>query len=158
MPKIFCPNCYTANSYTDRPGKCCHECGKPFLESSASIPSQNIPVRKPIIEEPPKKIRTPKTLKGVRTRVDDDEYGNEQEVEIDDDGEVVSVPNIDKLEVEIVGNYKPNTSKFEQVAGTGKTGEGRERNLKAKSPSKSQIKKDFQKLFPKLRESKDISE
>ena len=105
MPKIFCPNCYTANSYTDRPGKCCHECGKPFLESSASIPSQNIPVRKPIIEEPPKKIRTPKTLKGVRTRVDDDEYENEQEVEIDDDGEIELEGELD-IELEGLGELE----------------------------------------------------
>lgn len=155
--KLYCPNCYAANEYTSRPGKFCSECGTPFSESSASAPSQN---RTPVapatpVSAPPRKVRIPKTLKNVRAYIEEDD---EQEVEITDDGEVVSVPNIDKLEVEIQGSYKPNTSKFEQVAGSGRTGEGRERLKNQKPLSKKQIQKNWEQNFPKVRQSKDISE
>jgi hypothetical protein len=151
--KLYCPTCYTANEHLGKIPKFCSECGSPFSESTASLLLQNLPPKPAPIEQ--RKVRIPKTLKNVRAYIEEED---EQKVEITDNEEVVSVPNIDKLEVEIQGSYKPNTSKFEQVAGSGRTGEGRERPKNPKPLSKKTIIKNWEQNFPKVRQSKDIGE
>lgn len=137
MLKIYCPDCGTPTNYTSNKPKFCTGCGNPF--------DKNINQNKVIAKNP-----APINIQKPRIQLidqDDDDY--------DDESEVNHVPNINKLDCDIIGVHRSG-EKIGNIAGTSE-GSSRQKNngeKKKSKPSKLERKKfleDFSKEAGSLR-------
>jgi hypothetical protein len=129
--KVFCPKCYKSTSYESSPAPFCSHCGKPFNGSFESNANESVTII------PPKSVNVIKRMPIVE----------------DDNEELIQVPNIDKIEVIIDPNLRPNRQKLESLAGTRKEDPLPLRNSSNKKPSKKLSKKEAERIwlesFPK---------
>ena len=142
---IVCPHCFKTNSYTSTAPKFCGFCGKSFLDafesSASSQEEETVVVRRPAA---PTRTQQPK-----RPRVIIEEEYQETE-------ETSTIPQIDKIEIIIDGNLRPNRDKFENVINTGALGISRPKNNpnqknKPKKLSKEEVARNWKDNFPKTR-------
>jgi len=146
MLKIYCSDCGAPTNYTSNKPKFCTGCGLPFDKNISKIPVKNI--TSTVIQKPQIK------------QLDDDEYDD-----YDNETEINHVPNLNKLDCEIVETYKRG-EKIGNIVGTSERVPREKNNLDKKSLkySKAERKKfleEFSKeagaLKPRTRTRKNAS-
>lgn len=100
MNVIYCQKCFKKTPQTVDIPKFCSHCGKPFIEASAStitnIDFQSSSNKQsPQLQSKRSELRRRADIEGDLDNFDD------LETEIDDENDEVSVPNINKLDVEV---------------------------------------------------------
>lgn len=139
---ISCPHCYKTNAYTSTAPKFCGFCGKSFLDAFDA--SGTVTQQEPTIDRV-KHQKNQSNRPKVIIEQNDDEIDNNN-----------PIPQIDKIEIIVEGNLRPNRDKFENVINTGALGISRPKNNpnqkgRPKNISKEEIKRGWTESFPKTR-------
>lgn len=143
MNKLYCGSCFRSTNYESAPPIFCSYCGKPYSESFKETVANTIVIDKP------------NNLS--KSKGNENKYKPQVIIENEEDN--INVPHVNKLEVEIEGNLRPNTEKFDKIVASGPLGISRPKlKGKAKKKSKEQIYKEWQEPFKKnnIRESLEV--
>lgn len=126
--KQFCPVCYKPTPYESSAPTFCSHCGKSFINGIESTTASK-----------PQQRQNPKSIPQTRYEP------------IVEDEEIINVPNIDKIEFEIINNLRPSSEKIESLAGTRKKPQPlrNAKNKKANPLSKQELEKTWLQQFPK---------
>jgi hypothetical protein len=148
--KRYCISCGSPTEYSVKKPIFCSTCGSPFDKSQATKV-----VTKPIVE---------KRVIIQRKYVDDKPVDNaivaNHKVEIEDETDDASVPDISQIEMDIESdsNGKNRGVKLGEVMGTAIPPEGEKRvrqKIKGKKSSKKQTLEDFAKEAGTIKKTKD---
>lgn len=148
--KRYCISCGSPTEYSVKKPIFCSTCGSPFDKSQATKVAT-----KPIVE---------KRVIIQRKYVDDKPVDNaivaNHKVEIDEETDDVSVPDISQIEMDIESdsNGKNRGVKLGEVMGTAIPSEGEKRvrqKIKGKKSSKKQTLEDFAKEAGTIKKTKD---
>jgi hypothetical protein len=104
--KIYCQSCAQATEYSSTKPMYCSACAKPFSGALPSMPQAPTVTSTPAA--PPKKAKAAVLITPSRIATDDDE---------DDSDIPTEVPQIDKLDVEIIPPRR-NAVQLSDIAGT----------------------------------------
>jgi hypothetical protein len=140
MLKIYCSDCGSPTNYAGNKPKFCSNCGSPFEKS--------LNIQKPLPKELPKK-EVPKVVKSTYIEDEEDFY---------DDEEVNHVPEINKLDCDIIESSSRG-EKLSNLLGTldnsGRSESSQKGNKKLSKQDRKKFLEDFSKeagaIKPKTR-------
>jgi len=138
--KRYCPSCGAPTEYSLKKPTFCSSCGKSF-EGSPVVVKKTLPQQKTIARNLPRDI---------------DPIDAENDIDSDLDGDdVLEVPDINELKVEIEPDRTSKGIKLGKIIGTGNTEGKKERvTSKVKKTTKKEILENFQKEAGALRPSR----
>lgn len=140
--KRYCLSCGSPTEYSLKKPIFCSSCGKSFEESQVVV-KKTLPQQKTI-------------AKKFSKQIDPIDIDNDNDIDLDLDGDdVLQVPELNQLEVEIEKDRSNKGVKLGEIMGTGKSEERKERvKSKGKKTSKKEILENFQKEAGALRPSR----
>jgi uncharacterized Zn finger protein (UPF0148 family) len=148
MLKLYCTECGSPTSYSASKPKFCSSCGTSFDK----LVVNKVLLQKPTADKPvaPKKI-SPRLQKSVNAEDEDTDFD-------DSEDEINSVPQINRLDVEIDERYedKKEKTRIGDIIGSSRGGTKREK-IKGKPVTKADRKKfleDFQREAGSIRSSR----
>ncbi len=144
--KIWCLKCNGVTEYSSSKPSFCSKCGKPFVDSNASVT-----IAKPTVQ--PVARQEQRTHPGKLNR----RYVEEEEEYFEHPEDATSVPQIDKLDFNLtVSNLRPNRESGRDVLNSGSESEAREvlsrRPIKAEKVTKAKSKQIQQESRQRIQE------
>lgn len=141
MQKIYCMSCNKSTEYMSSVPKFCSHCGKNYLDGvSANDNNQRQPNHQTKPQNPPNQPRRP-------IKQEPDEYYDEG---------LPTEFNIEKLEYEIEGEFRPTRESLQSLGSQQKTGFKRQPQ-KGKKVSKKEFERQWKEQFDKGTKQSPIS-